>query len=151
MIIKYISALTCTLLKWDFPETSTLSEGKLFIYSFIYWHYLKSIKILHSIQKRIQRFWKGVLYVGLHGWPTKKILGFRWCKKIKITLETISFWQNIYISILSFSPFLYTMKARQWNLINFSKFTNVLVRKEIKHLCINQWEKKNWEKLDFVL
>ena len=34
-------------------------------------------------------------------------------EKTKITLETISFWQNIYISILSFSPFLYTMKARQ--------------------------------------
>ena len=34
-------------------------------------------------------------------------------EKAKITLETISFWQYIYISILSFSPFLYTMKARQ--------------------------------------
>ena len=53
------------------------------------------------------------LYVGHHGWPTKKMLGFRWSKKAKITLETISFWQIIFISIFRFSPFLYTMKACQ--------------------------------------
>ena len=40
------------------------------------------------VQGRIQRFWKGVaLYVGHHGWPTKKILELRWSKKAKITLE----------------------------------------------------------------
>ena len=103
-------------------------------------------------QGRIHRFWKRVaLYVYHHGWPTKNILGFRWSKKAKTTLETISFWQNISISIFKFSPFLYTMKACQWNLINFSKFANALIRKEKKHLCSSQWEKKNWEKLDFVL
>ena len=60
-----------------------------------------------SKQGRIQRFWKGVaLYVGHHGWPAKKIVGFRWPKKSEITLETISFWQNISISIFKFSPFL---------------------------------------------
>ena len=52
----------------------------------------------------------GALYVGHHGWPTKKILGFRWFKKAKITLETIVFWRNIYNSIFKFSPFLYAMK-----------------------------------------
>ena len=31
------------------------------------------------------------------------------------------------------------------------KFTNVLIRKEKKHSYSSQWEKKNWEKLDFVL
>ena len=36
----------------------------------------------------------------------KKILGSRWSKKAKIPLETISFWQNISISIFKFSPFL---------------------------------------------
>ena len=45
--------------------------------------------------------------------PKKKILRFRWSKKAKITLETISFWQNISISIFKFSPFLYAMKACQ--------------------------------------
>ena len=38
------------------------------------------------------------------GWQKK--LGFRWSKKAEITLETIGFWQNIYISIFKFSPFL---------------------------------------------
>ena len=57
-------------------------------------------------------FEKGMaLYVSHHGWPTKKVFGFRWSKKVKITLKTISSWQNISISILKFSPFLYTMKA----------------------------------------
>ena len=58
------------------------------------------------------------------------ILGFWWSEKAKIKLETISFWQNISISILKFCPFLYTMKACQWNLINFSKLANALIRKE---------------------
>ena len=38
------------------------------------------------------------------GWP-KKNLGFGWSKKVEITLKTISFWQNISISIFKFSPF----------------------------------------------
>ena len=58
-------------------------------------------------------------------------------EKAKITLETISFWQNIYIGILSFSPFLYTMKASS-PMKSYQFFKNVLVRKEIKHLCISQ-------------
>ena len=103
-----------------------------------------------SMQGWIKRIWKGVaLYVGHHGWATKKLLGFRWSKKAKITLEAISFWQNISISIFKLSPFLCTIKACQWYLINFWKFTNPLIRKEIKQLCSNQWEKKNWEKLNF--
>ena len=40
-------------------------------------------------------FEKGALYVGHHGWPAKKILGFKCSKKAEITLETKSFWQNI--------------------------------------------------------
>ena len=58
-------------------------------------------------QGRIQIFLKGrALYVGHDGWPAKKVLGFRWSKKAEVTLETISFWQNISISIFKFSPFL---------------------------------------------
>ena len=34
------------------------------------------------------------LYVDHHGWPTKKILGFRWSKKAKITLETKAFGET---------------------------------------------------------
>ena len=40
----------------------------------------------------------GTLCVDHHGWPAKKSLVFRWSKKAEITLETISFWQNISIS-----------------------------------------------------
>ena len=60
-----------------------------------------------KIQGRILRFWKGVvLYVGHYDWSTKKILGFSWSKKAKIMLETISFWQNISVSIFKFSPLI---------------------------------------------
>ena len=47
------------------------------------------------------------LYIGYHGGPKKKILGFRWSKKTKITLQIISFWRNISFSIFKFYPFLY--------------------------------------------
>ena len=67
--------------------------------------------------------------VCLHDWTTQKILGFRWFKKTKITLETVSFWRNTSLSIFRFSPFLYLMKACRWNLINISKFTNALIEK----------------------
>ena len=106
----------------------------------------------YILQRRIQRFWKGVaLYVSHHGWPTKKVLAFRWSKKAKITLETTSCWQNISTSIFKFSPYLHTIKACQWNVMNFSKFANAFIRKEKKRLCSSQWEKKNWEKLDLYV
>ena len=92
-----------------------------------------------------------VLHIGHHSFQQKKLLGFWPSKKSKTTLETISSWQNIYISIFKLSPFLYSMKTCQWNLINFTKFANTLIRKEKKHLRSSQWEKKYWEKLDFVL
>ena len=79
------------------------------------------------MQGRIQRFWiRGPLYVGHHVCPTKKISGFRWSKNAKITLETISFCQNIFFSIFKVSRFLYAVKTYRWNLINFSKFANPL-------------------------
>ena len=115
------------------------------------WYRMCNFSVLY--QERIQRFWKGVglLYIGHHDWPMKNILGFGWSKKAKITLETIRFWQNVSISTFKFSPPLYAIKACQWNLINFSKLAKALIRKEKKHLCSSQWEKKGWEKLDFVL
>ena len=47
---------------------------------------------------------RGELYVGHHGWPSKKILGFRWSKKAKITLETKALG-GIFLSV--FSNFLH--------------------------------------------
>ena len=60
----------------------------------------------------------------------ENVLCFRWSKKAKITLETISFRQNIYISISKFSPFLLIKSY------NFSNFTNTLIRKEKKHFFL---------------
>ena len=62
-------------------------------------------------------FKKGALYIGHHGWPTKKILGFRWSEEAEITLETISFWQDISISISKFSPFLSIKSTNFQNLL----------------------------------
>ena len=66
-----------------------------------------SCHFLFWYQGQIQRFWKSGLYVGHQDWPTKKILGFRWSKKTKITLKAISFWRNISISVFKFSPFIF--------------------------------------------
>ena len=74
--------------------------------------------IYFSHQRRIPRFGEEwALYVDHHGWPKMKILGFRWSKKAKTTLEAITSCE-IFLSV--FSSFL-------------------------------QWEKKLWEKLNFVL
>ena len=119
--------------------------------SFSIWCYslnCKHLLIERLKQRRIHRFWKGVeLYVGHHGWLTKEILVSRESKKAKATLETISFWQNISISIFKFSPFLYTMKAWEWNLRNFSKFANALIKKDKKtYAVVNEKRKieKSW-------
>ena len=83
---------------------------------------------------------RGWLYFGHHGWPAKKVLGCRWFKKTKITLETISFGRIISISIFKFSPFLHITEAWWWNLINFPDFTNAFIRNEKNHSYNSQWE-----------
>ena len=99
--------------------------------------------ILHT-QGRIQRFWKGVvLNVGHHRWPKKMV---KWSKKAKITLETIGFWQNISLSIFEFFPFIYTVKACHWNLINFSKFWKTPSLGKRKTTCSGVNEKRQNEK-----
>ena len=70
-------------------------------------------------------------------------LGFRWSKKVKITLETITSWQNISISIFKFSPFFMNNESLPMKSEQFFKFTNALIRKEKKHSCSSQLEKKN--------
>ena len=92
----------------------------------------------------------GELYVRHHGWLTKKILGFRWSKKAKITLKNV--FGEIFLSVFLNCLYFYILwKPCRWNLINFSKFTNTLVRKEKKQPYRSQREKKNWVKLDFAL
>ena len=95
---------------------------QILLYTFLYlFDSINLIKLIsitwyfpNNYQGPIQRFWKGgTLYVGHHGWSAKKKLGFRWSKKVEITLETRSFWQNIPISIFKFSTFL-SMKSYQF-------------------------------------
>ena len=75
---------------------------------------------VHSFQGQIQRsrdFLKGGRSISPTMVGHEK--GFIWSKKTKITLETISFWRNISISIFQiFSDFIYTetlpMKSYQF-------------------------------------
>ena len=83
------------------------------------------------------------LYVGHHGWPTKKILGFRWSKKAKITLETKSFGE-IFLSVFSnFYNESLPMKSYQ-----FFKIYQAFIRKEKKQSYNSQWEKKKLRKVE---
>ena len=49
----------------------------------------------------------GALYVDHHDWPTEKILGLRWSKKARITLET-KFFGKIFLSVFSNFRHFYT-------------------------------------------
>ena len=80
----------------------------------------------------------GSLYVGHHGWPTKKILGFQWSKKAKRTLETKVFGET-FPSV--FSSFLHFNENLPTKFINFSRFTYAFARKE-KKILIQQSIKK---------
>ena len=100
-----------------------------------------------KIQGRILRFWKGVaLYIGHYDWSTKKILGFSWSKKAKIMLETISFWQNISVSIFKFSPLITADNpAINWYFLKFKnlqKFRNHFINYfSVRKFCRGVW---NW-------
>ena len=67
----------------------------------------------------------------------KKILGFRWSKKAKIT-ETKAFGE-------AFPSIFSNFQVCRWNFISFLRFTNAFKRKEKKQSYNSQWEKKNWE------
>ena len=64
--------------------------------------FLKLTSLAGADQEILKR--GGTLYVGRRGWPMKKILGFRWSKKTKITLETKAFGETF---LLVFSNFLH--------------------------------------------
>ena len=68
--------------------------------------------------------------------------GFRWSKKAKITLATIGFWQNISNSIFKFAPFLYAMKACQWNLVNFFKICKRFDKSREKKIMLQSIRKE---------
>ena len=88
-----------------------------------------------------------VFYIGQHGWPTKKILGFRWSKKAKIMLETICFWKNISISIFKLSPLLYTMKALPMKSYQFFKISKPFDKEREKTLMRQSVRKERLRKV----
>ena len=72
------------------------------------------------------------------GWPSKKILDFRWSKKAKITLEIKDFGETFLSVFLNFFHFYNIMKTCRQNLISFSKFTNAFLGKEKKQSSTRQ-------------
>ena len=81
---------------------------------------------------RSRDFEKGRRSISATGWPTKKILGFRWSKKAKITLETNVFGE-VFLSV--FSNFLHFNESLPMkSYISFSRFTYAFIRKEKKTL-----------------
>ena len=81
---------------------------------------------------------KEALYVSHHGWLTKKFLFFRWFKKVKITLEAVSF------NIFKLLPFL---KRRQYILspiksYQFFKIYKRFYKKKEKKLIQQSMGKK---------
>ena len=67
--------------------------------------FLKLTSLAGADQEILKR--GGTLYVGRRGWPMKKILGFRWSKKAKITLETKAFGETFFLYFQIFSIFIY--------------------------------------------
>ena len=73
-------------------------------------------------QGRIQRFWKrGVLYVSHHCWPTKKILGFRWSKKVEITLENNVFDETFLSVFSNFLHFNESLQMKSYQILKIYK------------------------------
>ena len=84
------------------------------VYTLILLVYVQFYKVVREAfhqnqRKNTHRIFRGVsrdfekrvaLYDGEHGWLTKNVLGFRWSKKAKITLETIPLWK-IFLSAFS--------------------------------------------------
>ena len=114
---------------------------------------LKSVEIVLAwLRGRSRDFEKeGALYVGHHGWPIKKILGFRWSKKAKITLNNKlnllakHFFQFFQI----FSIFTYN-ESLPMKFYQFFKIYKRCYKKREKQSYSSQWERKNWEKLEIV-
>ena len=101
--------------------------------------YTKHDKYVIWVQGWIQRFWKrGTLYVGHHGWLTKKILSFRWSKKAKRTLETKVFGET-FLSV--FSNFLHFNESLPLKSYQFFKIYICFYKKREKTL-IQQSSKK---------
>ena len=135
----YLYAINMNVLKYTATNFSSISSS---IFKF-HTAYLNILSIhMNNTRVDAEILKKGAPYVDHHGWPAKKKLGFRWSKKAKKTLETISFGQNISISNFKFSPSL-SIKSYQ-----FFKIYNCVDKKIEKntHILVNEkWKtEKSW-------
>ena len=107
LAVSYFKNFKFTWCTGDFHLRIVLNWLKYTLFYLQHIHVMLSK--LYPKQGRIQRFWKGgSLCVGHHGWPTKKMLGFRWSKKVKITLETKAFNETHFFQYSHiFSIFIY--------------------------------------------
>ena len=101
-----MNLFTTTLVVTHSKEAHNEREFKLLFKDVILYKLEKSSKIREASYTGAdpEILKRGALYVGHHGWSTKKILGFRWSKKAKITLETKVFGET-FLSV--FSNFLH--------------------------------------------
>ena len=76
-----------------------------------------------------------------------KILDFRWSKKAKLTLETITFWQNISTSFFKFSPFLYTLNACRRNLFSIFQIYKRFAKEREKRFIQQSMRKQKLRKV----
>ena len=94
----------------DFFVTIPRCQKGIYAKSFFLWQLDSGILCLKNA-------FKNALYVDHHGWPTKKILGFRWSKKAKIMLETKALAKHFFEYFQIFSIFIYNerllMKSHQ--------------------------------------
>ena len=76
-----------------------------------------------------------------------KILDFRWSKKAKLTLETITFWQNICTSFFKFSSFLYTLNACRQNLFSIFQIYERFAKEREKRFIQQSMRKQKLRKV----
>ena len=100
---------------------------------------------------KLQKSYECGVHHKICGWPTKKVLCFRWSKNAKITLESISFWRNISISIFKLSLFLYTMKTLSTKSYQFFKIYKRFEKKKEKMLIQQSMRKEKRRKLGLCL
>ena len=85
----------------------------------------------------------GRLYIGHHGWLTKKILGFRWSKKAKITFETNIFGET-FLSVVS--NFLHFNESLPMKFYPFFKIYMRFYKKREKTLMPQSMRKEKLRK-----
>ena len=105
-------------------------------------HFKQHLPFMLSLAKDGSRDFEKVGH-SIHGWPTKKILGFGWSKKTKITLETKVFGKT-YLSV--FSNFLHFNESLPMKSYQFFKIYIRFYKKREKTLIQQSIKKEKLRK-----